>query len=171
MNITLCLGRFLLVASPVVFALGCGASGPEGTATGQQPITSLPGDSGTAQQPDAKDTDAGKPVACAGLTEATCEATAGCAAGYVGLCDCSCPGPAAPAGAGVSSYEARECAGCSASCHTFAACVPVPATSPVCSKDYECNEDPTISAIRGTCEKGACVCDPGFPLQPSGKCR
>ncbi|MBS2018076.1 MAG: hypothetical protein JST00_34705 [Deltaproteobacteria bacterium] len=48
--------------------------------------------------------------------------------------------------------------------------VPIVASgAPVCSNDAGCNEDPSISALLGTCTFGICVCNTGT-VQPSGKC-
>lgn len=41
---------------------------------------------------------------------------------------------------------------------------------PGCLADKDCNEDPAVSALWGTCFRGICVCKPGFHVQPSGRC-
>lgn len=74
---------------------------------------------GTEEVTGAPDADR-TPATCAGLDEAACSATAGCAAGYLGIADCSCPGPISPEG---KAYEGISCADCGAGSHVFAACV------------------------------------------------
>ena len=62
---------------------------------------------------------------CAAFGERQCLADDRCDAGYTGICDCTCPGPA--------GYEGGGCADCEASCFGFAACVEraaPPATCP-----------------------------------------
>jgi len=43
-------------------------------------------------------------------------------------------------------------------------------TSPVCYDDPGCNEDATVSSLWGACFGGLCICNPGYTVQPSGKC-
>lgn len=40
----------------------------------------------------------------------------------------------------------------------------------VCATDPDCNDDPKMSAIAGTCFHGICVCNFSFYVQTSGKC-
>lgn len=47
--------------------------------------------------------------------------------------------------------------------------LPVPAGDEPCAEDADCNEDPAVSAMHGTCFSGVCVCTVGY-VQPSGKC-
>jgi hypothetical protein len=39
-----------------------------------------------------------------------------------------------------------------------------------CTTDAECNEDPSVSSLRGECFHGTCVCQAPYHVQPSGKC-
>jgi hypothetical protein len=39
-----------------------------------------------------------------------------------------------------------------------------------CTGDPQCNDNPTISSLRGKCTDGVCVCNPGVLTTPSGKC-
>ena len=39
-----------------------------------------------------------------------------------------------------------------------------------CTSDPQCNDDPTISSLRGTCTGGVCVCNPGVAATPNGTC-
>lgn len=48
-----------------------------------------------------------------------------------------------------------------------AAAAPPAAT---CTSDPQCNDDPTISSLRGKCSGGVCVCNPGIATTPAGKC-
>ncbi len=40
----------------------------------------------------------------------------------------------------------------------------------VCVTDQDCNEDPAMSSLAGTCFSGACICRANMFVQPSGKC-
>ncbi len=42
-------------------------------------------------------------------------------------------------------------------------------TTPVCFDDKDCNDDPSVSALLGTCALGVCTCQQGY-VQKSGKC-
>jgi hypothetical protein len=84
----------------------------------------------SANRPERSAHSAKAAAVCDDLDENQCVATSGCEAGYLGTCDCFCPGPAAPAGSEITQYEARECTGCSAECHVFAACLRATAASP-----------------------------------------
>jgi hypothetical protein len=120
-------GRFVVGAAAIFAALatfGCASSSgrPAGDAD-TSPLASeacAPDEPTTPRDPHA--------AACAAKAEAECTAAEACIPGYVGRCDCTCPGPyAASPDGGVVRYEARECAGCAASCQSFVACVPRPA--------------------------------------------
>lgn len=39
-----------------------------------------------------------------------------------------------------------------------------------CTSDSQCNTDPTISSLLGTCTNGACVCKTGIPRTVGGTC-
>ena len=43
-------------------------------------------------------------------------------------------------------------------------------TSPVCSNDAGCNDDPSVSSLWGSCFGGLCICNSGYTVQPNGKC-
>lgn len=44
------------------------------------------------------------------------------------------------------------------------------AASTSCAVDLDCNGDPEVSAMQGSCQLGICVCNGSFVVQPSGKC-
>ncbi len=39
----------------------------------------------------------------------------------------------------------------------------------VCEQDHDCNEDPEVSTLHGSCFSGVCICTVGY-VQPGGKC-
>lgn len=45
-----------------------------------------------------------------------------------------------------------------------------PPSSKVCTVDQECNEDPTMSSLAGTCFQGVCICRANMFVQTSGRC-
>lgn len=67
-------------------------------------------------------------------------------------------------------------AACNAQLATVLSSSDADADSPVstggasCSADVNCNEDNTISSLRGQCVSGVCVCNPGVVVTRSGKC-
>lgn len=62
-------------------------------------------------------------------------------------------------------------------CAPPAAAPPAPAAAPAgkrapCTTDQTCNEDEAVSALWGKCTPlGVCECQPGFELNPRGRCQ
>ncbi len=40
----------------------------------------------------------------------------------------------------------------------------------VCKTDADCNGDPQVSSLEGSCFQGICICRSGLHVQPNGKC-
>lgn len=54
---------------------------------------------------------------------------------------------------------------------TDAGTKPDASLTPVCTVDADCNGDPQISSLEGTCYQGICICRDGLHVQPGGKCK
>jgi hypothetical protein len=39
-----------------------------------------------------------------------------------------------------------------------------------CVSDVDCNDDPAVSSLLGSCFEGLCICRDGAQVQPSGRC-
>lgn len=50
---------------------------------------------------------------------------------------------------------------------TFDAAQPI---GPACYRDQDCNGDPNVSSLWGSCFFGVCMCKKGYVVQPNGKC-
>ena len=47
---------------------------------------------------------------------------------------------------------------------------PPDASVAVCKTDPDCNGDPQVSSLEGSCYQGICICRSGLHVQPDGKC-
>jgi hypothetical protein len=95
-----------------------------------------------------------------------------CGTSTTGSVDCSTKGGKCvdghskpPDGYRLAGAGEGTCSG-SASCWLPITTVP----AGVCSKDQDCNNDPSVSALWGTCFYGVCMCHAGHTVQANGKC-
>lgn len=140
MNIKLHIAPLLMVFT----ALGCNAK-----------VAGVPATEEAA--PDGAKPEAGAPGSDPTASSETCTTKGGV---------CLAAGQSAPPNRRKATPEEASCAG-GADCWLVDGATPEVAR---CSKDHECNEDPSVSSIKGLCYHGICVCNPGLYVQPSGKC-
>ena len=84
------------------------------------------------------------------------------------------PGAGADGGGTSGGPTTSDGGGTSDGGSTFDATPPNPGPTGACKNDQDCNENPNVSSLWGTCFRqkgfGVCICQPMFHVQPDGKC-